>query len=75
MLLSMSISSRAELSEKLWLTAARDCAYLFRVSNVIKQRNAQSKYLKVLIDNTRLRKWALEKSLKILQGKMKFCWI
>ena len=75
MLLSMSISSRAELSEKLWLTAARDCAYPFRVSNVMKQRNAQLQYLKVLVGDNRLRKWALEKSLKILQEKLKFCWI
>lgn len=75
MLLSMSISSRAELSEKLWLTAARDCAYPFRASNVMKQRNAQLQYLKVLVGDNRLRKWALEQSLKILQEKLKFCWI
>ena len=63
MLLAMDVGSRAELSEKIWLTAARTHTYPFLLSNVMKQRKVWTSILKILMNDKRLRKWALKKML------------
>jgi digeranylgeranylglycerophospholipid reductase len=68
--LSMDTYSRLKLLEGLWSTAAREHVYPFRLSNVIKQKNTQLKLLKVLIQNNRLRRWAvLDEPLRWLRRR------
>ena len=68
--LAMDADSRLKLLEGLWSTAARERSYPFKLSNVMKQRNAQLKLISVLIQNNRLRRWAaLDEPLRWLRRR------
>lgn len=61
MLLSLQANARSALIEELWESAMKENSYPFSMSNVMKHRSTKLGIFKIIVQDKRLRDWAIKR--------------